>query len=200
MNRTLVFFLFFVFIVIAISAIDMQEGFYPSGTYVNTPSTMGVYPNTSTGQPYRRRRWDLNGYRRFLPYTLPSLLNYSVVPYGNPVPIESIRWGYRSPFGPMLTSLRSPKDYAIGQWVNAGTAYTDNPNDFTVYTVEQLNLDPGRDMFRYRVRTKHGQTIPIYLEPYHNRLEDGDRFQIQGMEGKGDFIFNEADKYNFVYV
>jgi hypothetical protein len=103
-------------------------------------------------------------------------------------------------FGPMLTSIRSPKDYYIGQWVTAGTAYTDNPNDFTYVTVQQLNLDPARDLFSYRVRTKDGQLIPINLRPHHDRLEDGDRFRIQGMEGRGDFVFTEADKYSYVYV
>lgn len=209
--QPLLFFLFFVLVVIAIIGIDMKEGWYPSGTYVNTPGVTGVYPNTSSGRRYpgwhRRNYYNPYGfYRRFLPWTLPTIGGYSAVPYGvpvpygNPVPVNTIRWGNRSPFGPMLTSLKSPKDYYIGQWVKAGSAYTDNPNDFTYYDVEQLNLDPGRDMFRYRVITKDGQTIPIYLDPHQNRLEDGDRFQIQGMEGKGDFVFNEADKYNFVYV
>ena len=195
-----------------------NEGWYPTTTYVNTPINTGVYP-MRWGQryynPFNWRGWQprrprypnriQNPYRvpYSVPYAPPVLANAGFnpgapVPYGNPVPLESIRW--RGMFGPMLTSIKSPKDYYIGQWVNAGTAYTDNPNDFTFVDVEQLNLDPGRDLFRYRVRTKDGQIIPINLQQNHDHLEDGDRFKIQGMEGKGDFIFVEADKYAYVYT
>lgn len=38
-------------------------------------------------------------------------------------------------FEPMLTSIKSPKDYLLGQWVKAGVAYTDNSNDFTYVDV-----------------------------------------------------------------
>jgi len=183
-----------------------SEGWYPTTTYVNSPLRAGVYPMRSNywwqrpwgGWGGYQRPWGgWGGYQR--PYPLADVRNSGVpIPYGNPVPTNSIRWG--GMFGPMLTSVKSPKDYYIGQWVTAGTAYTDNPNDNTYVDVEQLNLDPGRDMFSYRVRNKDGQVIPITLRPNHNRLEDGDRFKIQGMEGKGDFVFTEADKYTYVYV
>ena len=202
-----------------------KEGWYPTTTYVNTPSDMNVYPtqpnNWWGGNYYNRLNWRPWGYHNpgyyyrrgpmyrninipySQPYVSPVLANVgsnpgAPVPYGNPVPVESIRW--RGMFGPMLTSIKSPKDYYLGQWVNAGSAYTDNPNDFTFVDVEQLNLDPGRDLFSYRVRTKSGQIIPINLQQNHDHLEDGDRFKIQGMEGKGDFVFSEADKYSYVYT
>lgn len=187
-----------------------KEGWYPTGTYVNSPSRYGVYPmrtnmnNWWGGNYYNRLNWRPWGYNNPGYYRRgPVLANAgsnpgAPIPRGNPVPLNTIRWG--GMFGPMLTSIKSPKDYYLGQWVTAGTAYTDNPNDFTNVTVQQLNLDPGRDMFSYRVVTKDGQVIPINLRQNHNRLEDGDRFQIQGMEGKGDFVFNEADKYAYVYT
>jgi hypothetical protein len=204
-----------------------DEGWYPTTTYVNTPDQRGIYPtqpnNWWGGNYYHRLNWRPWGYHRPGYYyrrgpvygDVNTPINYSQpsvspvladagsnpgapVPYGNPVPLESIRW--RGMFGPMLTSIKSPKDYYLGKWVNAGTAYTDNPNDFTYVDVEQLNLDPGRDLFSYRVRTKDGQIIPINLRQNHDRLEDGDRFKIQGMEGKGDFVFTEADKYAYVYT
>ena len=191
------------------------EGWYPTTTYVNTPTRMGVYPmmpnNWWGGNYYYRLNWQPWGYhhpgyyyRRGPVYENigTPYINYSGIggpaPYRNPVPVESFRW--RGMFGPMLTSLKSPKDYAIGQWVRAGTAYTDNPNDFTYVDVYQLNLDPGRDLFSYQVQTKDGQRIPINLKQNHDRLEDGDRFKVQGMEGKGDFVFVEADKYAYVYT
>lgn len=162
-----------------------SEGWFPTSTYINSPINYGVYPFRQYNYRY--------------PYLAGVGRNPAApIPRGNPVPINSIRW--RGMGGPMLTSIKSPKDYYLGQWVYAGTAYTDNPNDFTNVSVYQLNLDPGRDMFRYSVRTKYGQNIPINLPPYTDRLEDGDRFKIPGMEGKGDFIFNEADKYQYVYV
>ena len=202
-----------------------EEGWYPTTTYVNSPITTGVYPNRlynwRGGNYYDRLNWQPWGYHRPDYYRRGPILTDSGVnlgapiPYGNslaaqraalsltgaeprPVPLDTIRWG--GMFGPMLTSIKSPKDYYIGRWVAAGSAYTDNPNDFTFVDVEQLNLDPGRDMFSYRVRTKDGQVIPINLRQNHNRLEDGDRFKIQGMEGKGDFVFSEADKYTYVYT
>lgn len=228
---------------------DGDEGWYPTTTYVNTPTETAVYPTDSNnwwgGNYYYRLNWQPWGYHHpgyyyqrgpiadaikspyvnytALPYSnlyqsatlngnddvlplgylsAPQLADASPfpnapIPGGNPVPVDTIRWN--GLFGPMLTSIRSPKEYALGQWVTAGTAYTDNPNDFTYLTVQQLNLDPGRDLFSYRVLTKDGQIIPINLRPNHNRLEDGDRFKVQGMEGKGDFVFTEADKYTYVY-
>lgn len=184
------------------------EGWYPTGTYVNAPGRYGIYPtqpnNWWGGNYYYRLNWRPWGYHRPGYYYRrgPVLANAgrnpgAPIPRGNPVPVDSLRW--RGMFGPMLTSIKSPKDYYLGQWVSAGTAYTDNPNDYTYVDVEQLNLDPGRDLFSYRVRTKSGQVIPINLRPNHDRLEDGDRFKIQGMEGKGDFVFVEADKYTYVY-
>lgn len=190
---------------------------YVTTTYINTPGRQGVYPMyPNIWQPigYRQRRkygLDYNPYgwynrihgqrqqpRYPLYLTPPADVSNNAtapVPYGQAVPYKSLRY----PWGPMLTSRKSLKDYAIGQWVYAGTAYTDNPNDDTYVQVYQLNLDPGRDMFSYSVKYKH-QTIPINLEPHHYKLEDGDRFKIQGMEGKGDFVFAEANKYSYVYV
>nr|QBK87378.1 MAG: hypothetical protein LCMAC201_02880 [Marseillevirus LCMAC201] len=199
---------------------DNKEGWYPTTTYVNTPKTLGVFPTAPNnwwgGNYYYRLNWQPWGYhhpgyyyRRGLNYNSGPFWNApasqvgveglanSSSPYGNPVPLESIRW--RGMFGPMLTSIKSPKDYALGQWVRAGTAYTDNPNDFTYLDVYQLNLDPGRDLFSYMVKTNSGQRIPINLQQNHDRLDDGDRFKVQGMEGKGDFVFVEADKYSYVY-
>lgn len=202
-----------------------EEGWYPTGTYVNTPRQIGVYPmlpNVWRGgyynwQPY----YSAIPQTRSTPYFPASQVGVfpryaynspfgiggtkyensvynPLVARGNPVPLDTIRWG--GLFGPMLTSIKSPKDYALGQWVFAGSAFTDNPNDFTNVSVYQLNLDPGRNLFRYTVKTKNGQFIPINLQQNHDRLEDGDRFKIQGMEGKGDFVFSEADKYAYVYT
>ncbi len=223
-----------------------EEGWYPTTTYVNTPTQRGVYPmqpnNWWGGNYYYRLNWRPWGYHHpgyyyrrgpvldaiKSPYINYSALPYSAsggfpfarspasqvgisptlsdsssnpdapIPYGNPVPLDTIRWRY--PYRPMLTSIQSPKDYAVGQWVLAGSGYTDNPNDFTYLSVYQLNLDPGRDLFSYAVKNKAGQIIPINLRPNHDRLEDGDRFKVQGMEGKGDFVFSEADKYTYVYT
>lgn len=171
----------FILTIVLYLILSLKEGWYPTGTYVNTPSMQGIYSTFPYAgrYPYSYGRY---AYRRY--------------PRGNPVPLDTIRWG--NLFGPMLTSIKSPKDYYIGQWVNAGSAYTDNPDDYTYVSVQQLNLDPCRNFFRYRVITKDGQIIPIYIN--HDRLEDGDRFKIQGMEGKGDFVFIEADKYAYVYV
>jgi len=183
-----------------------KEKWYPTTTYVNTPNNYGIYPNGVNG---------LSGYNMYNPlrFNNPYFVNNwsnmpasavgladipnsgAGIPLGNPIPSNTIRM-----MGPMLTSIKSPKDYAIGQWVYAGTAYTDNPNDFTYGTIYQLNLDPGRELFRYSIKIKDIGTIPINLPPNHNRLEDGDRFKVQGMEGKGDFVFSEADKYRYVYV
>ena len=215
-------------IIFFIKNFSSEEGWYPTTTYVNTPKTLGVYPtlpnNWWGGNYYYRLNWQPWGYHHPGYYyrrgpilgsgpfwnapasqvgVYPTLADSSSnpdapVPYGNPVPLESFRW--RGMFGPMLTSIKSPKDYALGQWVRAGTAYTDNPNDFTYLDVYQLNLDPGRDLFSYMVQTKSGQRIPINLQQNHDRLEDGDRFKVQGMEGKGDFVFVEADKYAYVYT
>jgi len=196
-------------LIIFIIKFNSKEGWYPTTTYVNTPTRMGVYPNQPNnwwgGNYYYRLNWRPWGYhhpgyyyRRGPILTDVGSNPRAPIPYGNAVPLDTIRW--RGMFGPMLTAIKSPKDYFLGQWVHAGSAYTDNPNDFTFVDVEQLNLDPGRDLFSYRVRTKNGQVMPINLSQNHNRLEDGDRFKIQGMEGKGDFIFNEADKYSYVYT
>lgn len=197
-----------------------SEG-YPTTTYVNTPLVDGIYPTNPYGNwggnYYDRLYWQPWGYHRpnwydrwgpvfggvNQAYVRPTLANVgrnpgAPIPSGNPIPVDSLRW--RGMFGPMLTSIKSPKDYFLGQWVHAGTAYTDNPNDFTYLQIEQLNLDPGRDLFSYRARSSDGTVIPITLKPYHDRLEDGDRFKIQGMEAKGDFIFTEADKYSYVYT
>ena len=181
---------------------DNTEGWYPTTTYVNSPGISGVYSAGPTNR-WRRNPYSLN-WNSWRPYSIynrwqsPNPYRRLPNPIGNPVPIDSLRW--RGLFGPMLTSIKSPKDYYLGQWVHAGTAYTDNPNDFTYFDVQQLNLDPGRDLFSYRVKTKDGQIIPINLRQNHRRLEDGDRFKVQGMEGKGDFVFTEADKYNYVYT
>lgn len=195
-----------------------KEGWYPTTTtYVNSPVQQGTYvtdigSNNWGGNYYYALDWTPWGFHHYdWQYTQPGLgdvntayINFSIpadvspnatapVPLKTPMSLQSV---YR----PMLASYKSPKDYAIGQWVRAGTAYTDNPNDFSYLDVFQLNLDPGRDLFAYSVRTKDGQTIPLTLPPHHGRLEDGDRFKVQGMEGKGDFVFTEADKYSYVYV
>lgn len=210
-NMNIVFLLFIALLLIIIFVKrGLNEGWYPTmTTYVNTPTTTGIFPmqpnNWWGGNYYNRLNWRPWGYHHPGYYNRrgPVLANAgsnpgAPIPRGNPVPLNTIRWG--GLFGPMLTSIKSPKDYYLGQWVNAGTAYTDNPNDFTYVSVQQLNLDPGRDLFSYRVKTKDGQIIPINLRQNHDRLEDGDRFKIQGMEGKGDFVFSEADKYTYVYV
>lgn len=217
------------FIVLCVRLFQVnKEKWYPTTTYVNTPTTFGVYPNNLQVNPYYNAyNWQQTGRVQVDPalqtevglwanrpasqvgapfYSGDYLMNRYVypladvpgappTPLGRPVPVDTVRL-----MGPMLTSIKSPKDYAIGQWVYAGTAYTDNPNDDTYGSVYQLNIDPGRELFRYSIRIRGLGTIPINLPPYHNRLEDGDRFKVQGMEGKGDFIFVEADKYQYVYV
>lgn len=204
-----------------------KEKWYPTTTYVNTPTNFGIYPNNMMANPYynaydwarggganprlqsRVRNWagrpasqvgapffSRDNIMNRYPYPLADVPNSGApIPIGNPVPLDTVRM-----MGPMLTSIKSPKDYAIGQWVYAGTAYTDNQNDDTYGTVYQLNLDPGRELFRYTIKIKGVGTIPLQLPPYHNRLEDGDRFKVQGMEGKGEFVFSEADKYRYVYT
>jgi hypothetical protein len=200
---------------------ETKEKYYPYYTYVNTPLRRGLYPNYSSGIPpnwwggnyYYRLNWRPWGYHRPGYYSARpgyyggSLAEYyqtpqladsgnnpgAVIPAGDAVPLDTIRWN-----SPMLASLKY-NDYPLGKWVNVGIAYTDNPNDFTTMDVYQQALDPGRDLYAYQVQNKDGQYIPVNLPQNHTELKDGDRFKVQGLEGKGDFVFSKADKYTYVY-
>jgi len=186
MLKVVIIGIIFIIIVLVVYYNSQKEGWYPSltnTTYVNTPSQIGVYPFGSY--------FPMFGY--------PTGYSWLNNPYAYPlaVPTNTIRWGQQSgPFGPMLTSVRTPQ--VLGQWTKAGLGYTENPNDYTVVDVFKMVLAPGRDFYRYTARTKDGQQVPIRFSDY--KLKDGDKFQVIGMEGKGDFIFDEADKYTFVYV
>jgi hypothetical protein len=112
--------------------------------------------------------------------------------YGGPVPEDTIRWNKG-----MLTSLLNTDNYKIGEWVHIGIAYTQKPFEYTYVDVYRLNIDPYRDYFNYSVVTKNGQNILLDTNLTH--LENGDKFKVPGMEGKGLFIFQEQEKYVYTY-
>jgi len=210
---------------------EKVEDWYPSTTYVNTPTNLGIYPNTpnapqkynmyspdastdpvlrqnvdswtnrpasQVGYPMTDRVYLTNRYPKGAPL-LSNLASKAYLPEtrGGPVPVpaNTIRG-----MGPMLTSVRSDRDYAVGEWVYAGTAFTADPNDDTYGTVYQLTLDPVRELYEYSIRIKGVGVIPLTRLPSHYKLEDGDRFKIRGMEGKGDFIYQEDNEYVYMYV
>ena len=186
-----------------------KEDFWVTSTYVNTPKQYGSYP-TTVGSPwggnyYQRLKWTPFGYHtpnnRYNPLPItsitannPGYIHYSP-PYHN-LPLNNNSTNRM--FGPMITNVENPKDYLLGEWVHAGIGHTKNPNDNLIIDVFQLNLDPKRDLYRYKAVNKHGQTLNMNIHPHIDVLEDGDRFTVSGM--KDVFIFEEDDRYVNVFV
>lgn len=181
MKKYVIGLLFILLIVIIYYLINGKEQFYDGETYVNTPSNYGIY------------------------YTRPPLKQIYQDPYLsqmylNPVPINTIRWNSGIFNRPMLTSIESPYNNILGQQFKRGIAYTLDNNDNTIVDIYQINLDPQRELYNYFARTKYNQTLSIELPYYKNYLEDGDIIKIKGLQGKGDFIFEDFNKYQYIYI
>jgi uncharacterized protein (UPF0333 family) len=123
-------------------------------------------------------------------YNYPFSYNY----YNpRPVPINTIRWNKN----PMLTSIYRNdlyKNDLLGQWIKVGIAYSENLNN-SYFDVYQLNLGPRSDLYNYKIINKYGQEIPIQR---NNILEDGDKFQLKGIQGFVKFI--DTSKYSYIYI
>lgn len=186
-----------------------KEDFWVTNTYVNTPTQYGAYP-TTVGSPwggnyYQRLKWTPFGYHNSnnkynpLPITSVTANNPGYIHYTPPY--HNLPLNNNSPnrmFGPMLTNVDNPKNYLLGEWVHAGTGHTKNPNDNVIIDVFQLNLDPKRDLYKYKAVNKHGQTLNMNIHPHIDVLENNDRFTVSGM--KDVFIFEEDDRYVNVFV
>lgn len=112
--------------------------------------------------------------------------------------IEPVYINHQQYQKPMLTSIENPNDFIIGEWVDAGIGYTKNPNNNIIVNVQQLALDPVRELYNYRAINRDGQILNMNIDRFNNFLEEGDHFTVVGIEG--DFIFNENDRYINVFV
>jgi hypothetical protein len=180
-----------IFLIIIITYFSGKESFYyPAfNTYVNSPRNVGVYPMMPNLYP----SWydiDWKPWRSRYPFLYSPASQVGASPNYNV-------WNT-----PMLTSVKSPRDYLIGRWVNVGIAYSNKDNEKTDYLdIYQLNIDPSRELYSYEARTKFGQRLPIEMSsknPNAFKLEDGDKFKVIGNDKIWTFV--EDSPYMYVYT
>jgi hypothetical protein len=172
--------LFAIVLILIITLLSKKELLDPypiQSTYVNTPQNVGVYPMMPNTYP----DWyalDWKPWRSRYPFLYSPASQVGVGPDW---------WNV-----PMLTSVRKPE--IIGKWIKIGVAYT-NENKPEYIDVYQLTIDPVREIYYYEARTKYRQRIPIEINPYIFKLEDGDKFKLVGNDKLWTFVKNSPYTY-----